>query len=205
MRRIFLLVAVVACGGGGGGSNAGNGSGSAGGSLVVQTSGGRSLTIPAGGTVQLQALRRDTDAYGSSTLTPVAATWSSGNTAVATVDANGLVTGVSAGSAVITAQSGGASGQATVTVGAATASAVTIEWTQAAISSPVTTTVAAGTAVQWHAADATHDVIADGSPPPNPITVTFGSTSAPQTFANAGMYPYHCTIHPGMKGTVIVR
>jgi plastocyanin len=25
------------------------------------------------------------------------------------------------------------------------------------------------------------------------------------TFQNAGTFPYHCTIHPGMVGTVVVR
>ncbi|HSM05368.1 MAG TPA: Ig-like domain-containing protein [Longimicrobiales bacterium] len=43
-------------------------------------------------------------------------TWSSGTPSVATVDANGLVTAVSGGTAVISATSGGESGQATITV-----------------------------------------------------------------------------------------
>ncbi len=43
-------------------------------------------------------------------------TWSSGNTAVATVDANGLATGLSPGATTITAASGSISGSATLTV-----------------------------------------------------------------------------------------
>src|SRR5437660_1443903 len=43
-------------------------------------------------------------------------TWSSSNTAVATVDTTGLVTGVAAGTAVITASRGTKSGSATLTV-----------------------------------------------------------------------------------------
>jgi uncharacterized protein YjdB len=52
-------------------------------------------------------------------LTPVAVTtWSSSSTSVATVDKNGLVTAVAAGSAQITANADMGSGSATVTVGA---------------------------------------------------------------------------------------
>jgi plastocyanin len=25
------------------------------------------------------------------------------------------------------------------------------------------------------------------------------------TFANKGSYPYHCSIHPGMTGTIVVQ
>ena len=43
-------------------------------------------------------------------------TWTSGNTAVATVTAGGVVKGIAAGTAVITAEAGGKTGNATVTV-----------------------------------------------------------------------------------------
>ncbi len=48
--------------------------------------------------------------------TPSELTWSSGNTAVATVDANGLATGLGLGTTTITATSGSISGSATLTV-----------------------------------------------------------------------------------------
>ena len=198
MRRLLLFV-LVACGGSSGSSRSGS-------TLVVQAAGGGSLSIPAGGTVQLQALERTgTDAYGGGgTLTQVTASWSSANPGVATVDGNGLVRGVAAGSGVAATRASGANRMATVTVGAG-AAVTTIEWTLAAESNPVTTTVSAGTPVQWHAADATHSIVADTAPPPNTVTIGGGTTSPPQTIAAKGTYPYHCGIHPTMRGTLIVQ
>ena len=70
-----------------------------------------STTIVVQGTVRLTATLRD--ATGRAIGGPI--TWVSQNPAVATVDANGLVTGVETGSAVVSATSGGVSGFATIT------------------------------------------------------------------------------------------
>ena len=70
-------------------------------------------TIGPGGTVQLTATTKDA---AGNVLTGRAVTWTSGNTAAATVSASGLVTGVAAGSPTITATSEGQSGTASVTV-----------------------------------------------------------------------------------------
>ncbi len=85
--------------------------------------------------------------------------------------------------------------------------AVTIQWTLAAESTPVTTTVDAGTPVQWHNADGTtHTVQPDAAPPPNAIaSIAPGTTSAAQTITAPGTYHYHCSIHPAMHGTLIVQ
>lgn len=64
-------------------------------------------TVAAGGTVQLKAKT----APGKGTVT-----WTSGTEAKATVDSNGKVTGVSAGSSVITASCNGLTASCTVTV-----------------------------------------------------------------------------------------
>jgi uncharacterized protein YjdB len=72
--------------------------------------------VSVGGTVQLSAT--PTDAAGA-VLTGRVVTWTSVNPAIATVSAAGLVTGVAAGSATITATSEGKSGTAAVTVTAA--------------------------------------------------------------------------------------
>ena len=71
-----------------------------------------SASVDVGSTTQLQATARN--AAGEA----VSATfsWSSGASAIATVSGVGVVTGVSAGSASITANAGGRSGNATVTV-----------------------------------------------------------------------------------------
>ena len=70
-------------------------------------------SVPAGSTLQLAATPKD--ASGNA-LTGRTITWSSSNTAVATVSSSGLVSGVVAGSATITAMSEGQSGTAAITV-----------------------------------------------------------------------------------------
>lgn len=72
---------------------------------------------------------------------------------------------------------------------------------------PSTLTVKAGTAVTWVNNDgAPHALVSDNGAP-----VSFSSdTLAPGaaysfTFTQAGTYPYHCSIHPSMKGTVTVQ
>jgi plastocyanin len=83
---------------------------------------------------------------------------------------------------------------------------VTIGWSLVAQTSPVTTTLAAGTPVRWHSTDGVeHTVVADGNPPPNAVGVAGGGTTATQTITTPGSYPYHCSIHPGMHGTLVVQ
>lgn len=68
-----------------------------------------SATVSAGATVQLTATASPP---GSATTF----TWASSNTAAATVSSSGLVTGVAAGSATISASTGGKSGTSSITV-----------------------------------------------------------------------------------------
>jgi uncharacterized protein YjdB len=72
-----------------------------------------SSQIGVGSTVSLNATTRDA---AGNTLTGRAVTWTSSDPAVATVDGSGLVRGVAAGDATITATSEGRSGTAQVTV-----------------------------------------------------------------------------------------
>jgi hypothetical protein len=71
-----------------------------------------SATIDAGRTVQLTATARPKKISSF--------TWTSSNGSVATVSSTGLVTGIAAGTATITAAAGSASGTATITVRATT-------------------------------------------------------------------------------------
>jgi plastocyanin len=73
--------------------------------------------------------------------------------------------------------------------------------------SPSTLTVKAGTTVTWTNDDSPpHQLASDAGAP-----VAFSSPSLangasfPFTFSQAGTYPYHCTIHPSMKGTIVVQ
>jgi plastocyanin len=61
-----------------------------------------------------------------------------------------------------------------------------------------------GTAVTWTNNDSTtHNVISDsnvftsGNLAPNAIFT--------YTFNSKGTFPYHCSIHPSMKGTIVVQ
>jgi uncharacterized protein YjdB len=74
-----------------------------------------SATINAGATAQLSATLRDAS---NNVLTGRSVAWTTSNDAVATVSGSGLVTGVAAGSATITATSEGKSGSASITVAA---------------------------------------------------------------------------------------
>jgi plastocyanin len=73
--------------------------------------------------------------------------------------------------------------------------------------SPATLTVKTGTTVSWTNADgASHTVVSDAGAPvafTSPSLAT--GSSFPFTFTEAGTYPYHCSIHPSMKGTIIVQ
>lgn len=70
--------------------------------------------------------------------------------------------------------------------------------------SPATINVAAGTTVIWmnrdpvaHTVTSDTDVFASG-------TLSQGDSFS-FIFTESGVYPYHCTIHPNMRGTVTVE
>jgi plastocyanin len=68
---------------------------------------------------------------------------------------------------------------------------------------PASVTVAVGGLVTWTNSDSiSHTVTFDSGP--NCGTLGGGATQTVQ-FTVAGTYPYHCQIHPSMKGTVVVQ
>ncbi len=70
--------------------------------------------------------------------------------------------------------------------------------------SPASLTVTAGTTVTWTNNDTmTHTVTADDASFDSG-NITMG-TKYPRLFSTAGTYTYHCTIHPNMKGTIVVK
>ena len=69
---------------------------------------------------------------------------------------------------------------------------------------PATITVAAGGKVDWTNGDSTaHTVTFDDTSITSSGNVDAGGTFS-TTFAKAGTFTYHCTIHSNMKGTVTV-
>jgi hypothetical protein len=82
-----------------------------------------------GQTLQATATAKD---GANNTLTSFATTWTTSNSAVATVSSTGLITAVSAGAATITATAGGKSGTLVVTTTLVPVSNVTLSTTKAA-------------------------------------------------------------------------
>src|SRR5262245_62170670 len=112
----------------------------------------------------LQAVVKDSS---GTVLTGRTVTWSSSSTAIASVNATGLVSGVAAGSATITATSEGHNGTSAITVTAnppAAVASVTV--------SPASTSIAVGSTQQLQAVvkDASGNVLAGR-------TVTWSSNS----------------------------
>jgi len=121
VKRVLLSIGFVCLGlllgCGGGGSNGGNPQPPVLQSIQV-TPANPSITIAAGGATQpFTATGRFND--GSTKDLSSSASWSSSDTAVATISATGVATGLKKGSATITATSGGVSGKTTLTIGVA--------------------------------------------------------------------------------------
>ena len=70
---------------------------------------------------------------------------------------------------------------------------------------PNPTTMKVGQTVAWKNTDSTaHDATQDASKF-GTGTVSPGATSSPIAMSTAGTFTYHCTIHPGMIGTITVQ
>jgi plastocyanin len=70
--------------------------------------------------------------------------------------------------------------------------------------SPMSLTVAVGTTVTWKFDDSTdHTVAADDNSFTSPA-LGKGKTYT-HTFTTAGTVKYHCSIHPFMTGTIVVK
>jgi plastocyanin len=68
---------------------------------------------------------------------------------------------------------------------------------------PASITIASGDTVEWtNQTERNHTVKLDPGPSSGPITP---DGTYPHVFNTSGTVPYHCEIHPAMKGTVIVK
>ncbi len=69
---------------------------------------------------------------------------------------------------------------------------------------PATITIKVGQTVTWTNQDtAAHNIVADDNSWSSPSIAQGASYS--HTFTTTGTFPYHCSIHPFMKATVIVQ
>lgn len=204
MRAALFLVlvgAVAGCGGSGGDST----NTQVFTSLAVSPATG---SVAPGATTQLSATPKDQNGHTMSGIG--APTWSSADATIASVDANsGLVTGVAAGGPVaITATATGAgitkTGTASITVAAAGGTA-SVTATTSQTFDPATVTITHGGTVTWVFQSLTHNVTFDNvTGAPQNIGDT-ANQSVDRMFPTAGTFTYHCTIHPGMNGTVVVQ
>jgi plastocyanin len=69
---------------------------------------------------------------------------------------------------------------------------------------PTTDTVAAGTAVTFTFGSVVHNVVFETGPSILATIPNASNTSAIRTFATAGTYTFHCTIH-NFSGTVVAQ
>src|SRR5437667_8259930 len=129
-------------------------------------------SVRVGATVQLTATPKDAS---GNPLSGRVVTWASSNTAVATVNGSGLVSGVAAGPATITATSEGQSGMATVTVTNVPVATVAV--------SPATAGVQVGATVQLTATPKD----ASGNPLSGRVVTWASSNTAVATVNGSGL------------------
>lgn len=209
MRRLLgvgLAVVLGGCGGSGGGGGTGVPTPVFTTLSVSPTS--ATLAGAPGSTTQLTATPEDQNGHAMSGLG--SPTWASSDESVATVDGSGLVTSVAVGGPVtitasLTASSVTKQGTSSITVTDIPDDA-NVTATTSDTFSPGSVDIRAGGTVTWAFQSVNHTVTFDNrtSDTPDDIPST-ANASVSRTFSTPGTYPYHCTIHAGMSGTVVVH
>ncbi|QJR35263.1 CHRD domain-containing protein [Gemmatimonas groenlandica] len=172
--------------------------------LAVQAA---ALTPAIGSTTQLTATARDSRGNAIAGVTGV--TYTSADRTKAIVSVDGLVTAIAPGaasvSASLTRDGVTATGSAAITVTApiSGATAVAVQATNANVFTPATTTIAEGGVVTFSFGSIEHNVLFQSAGAPTNVPVVSNSSVA-RTFPTAGSYPYVCSLHAGMSGTVNV-
>ena len=166
----------------------------------ITVSGNSSTTV--GGTLQLTASPKDQTGAAIN----AAVTWTTSSAFVATVSSSGLVTGVAAGQATITATAGSvASAPTTITVTAGSFPLSATVNMPGTVFSPTSVDIAQGGTVSFIFPALAHNVLfntATGAPQDIPITA---NATVSRTFATKGTFNYVCSLHSGMIGAIVVR
>jgi plastocyanin len=158
-------------------------------------------TLRPGQTSQFSAIA--VNASGNTISNAGAVTWASSAAEVASVNSQGLVTALTAGSTSITAAIQGVQGTRVLTVLAVGSGAVVTMPGNSFI--PFEVTIRVGEQVFFEFPQSIHNVIFENkSGAPQDIQQTRNVTIG-RTFPLAGQFPYDCTLHPGMSGTVRVN
>lgn len=200
-----LFLAAAACGGGGG-DDPGPGPNNNQTLGEIQAS-ATSLTLNAGSTQTITMTAKDTQ--GATIANPGAFTFQSANTAVAQVSSQGTVLGISSGttSINISLSRGGITKTATVqvTVTGTLPAAAQVAAGSANTFDPQIVAIRSGGQVTWAFGSVIHNVTFSSASPSGGNIAATSNASVSRTFPNAGDYPYDCTLHAGMTGTVFVR
>lgn len=190
----ILFLAAAGCGGEGPSTDF---------NLAVTPTTARLFSAAPGNTVSLTAVATDDDGQvlGGGTRS-----FSSGNSAVATVSDAGVVAAVGAGTAAITTSVtlDGATASATTTITVEDAPATATVRAPAFVFTPGTVDVEAGGTVTW-TIEAIHHAVnftTNGAPPDVPELI---NASASRTFPASGTYAYLCPFHAQMAGVVRVH
>jgi plastocyanin len=155
-------------------------------------------TIPAGQSLQLTATAYDAN---GAVVTGEAFDWSSSAESVATVSNTGLVSTLTSGIVAISARIGTIRGSLPLTVTFGTVAAVSMPGFSFV---PFTTNIRVGESVLFDFPAEAHNVIFNRiTGAPTDILATTNQTVS-RTFNLAGTFPYDCTLHPGMSGTIAV-
>jgi plastocyanin len=101
-------------------------------------------------------------------------------------------------------QSNNSSGNQPASISSGNPTVHTIEISNFAFS-PATLTISVGDSVIWTNGDSvSHTVTSDSGNELSSSPLGNGQTYS-HTFATAGTFSYHCSIHPMMKGTIVVQ
>ena len=208
-------VMLAACGGGGGGTTAPptnnnpppTGTPQTLGSIAIANS---TLSLAAGDGTNINVSAQDTQGYAITSFSPQ---FTSQNPAIAEVSAQGAVLAISSGSTTVnvsvTMGSVTKTGSVAITVTGALKNQATVTANaDGAYPSfaPTKVVIAAGGSVSFAFESLEHTVTWDGNATGTPQNIpnTY-STTVNRTFSTRGNFSFHCTIHSGMQGEVVVR
>lgn len=206
---VLFAALVSACGGGSDGATGTPTQPPGGGATPVLTSiaisapaTSVSASPPVAGTIQLSASPKDQ--FGSAINASI--TWSSSAPTIADVSASGLVTAIGAGTATVTARSESVSATTTITVtGSGTFPLLRTVQMPSLTFTPSQTDIAVTGVVSYEFPADPHNVIfTSGTGRPSDIQVA-ATVIVTRQFNSKGVFPYVCTLHPGMEGTVVVH
>lgn len=137
-------------------------------------------------------------------------TWTTATPTLASVTAAGVVRAIGVGTAIVqvAVQDGAQSRTATATVTVAPIADAPVSadvFMPGLTFSPFESVVKVGGAVRFVFPALPHNVIWTPRFPGSPADIAVVSnTVVTRTFPTPGVYPYTCTLHPGMDGTIIV-